>query len=93
MPLVSSCPNVSFLASHNGTNMRAIVAAIRGDILSAAPRALISNNAGSGAIAWAQSNGLSSYHVSATSEGSETAADTAIVGILRQYRGIGWVYA
>ena len=85
MPLVSFCPNVSFLASHNGSNMRAIVAAIRNGILNAVPRALISNNAGSGSIAWAQNNGLSTYHVSATSKGSEMAADTAIVSILRRY--------
>ncbi len=83
---MQSRPNVAFLASHNGSNMRAIVAACRAGTLNVNPVVLISNNAGSGAVAWARDNGLKSYHISATSEGTEAAADASIVATLRRHK-------
>lgn len=77
--------NVSFLASHNGTNMRAIVAACRAGTLAVTPAVLISNNADSGAIAWARQNDIPAYHISATSEGSEAAADASITSVLQRH--------
>ncbi len=85
MAPVPSRPNVAFLASHNGTNMRAIVAACRAGVLDVNPTVLVSNNAGSGAVIWARENNLPSYHVSATSEGTDAAADAAIASILSRY--------
>jgi len=85
MTKVPPRPNVAFLASHNGTNMRAIVAAIRSGALNANPVVLISNNAGSGAMTWARENKIPAYHISATSEGGEAAADAAISAALRRY--------
>jgi phosphoribosylglycinamide formyltransferase-1 len=75
--------NVSFLASHNGTNMRAIVAACRAGTLDVAPTILVSNNADCGAMTWARQNDIPTFHISATSEGSEAAADAAIATALR----------
>ncbi len=76
---------VSFLASHNGTNMRAIVAACNAGLLDVIPNVLISNNADSAAITWAKKNGIRSFHFSATSLGSEIAADQAISTTLTDY--------
>ena len=84
-PPVPPRPKIAFLASHNGTDMRAIVAACKGGGLEATPAVLVSNNKDSAAMGWAAENGLPAYHVSATSEGSEAAADGAIVSALMRY--------
>ena len=73
---------VSFLASHNGTNMRAIVSAVNAGTLDIEPRILVSNNADSSAMSWARENGIRSLHISATSSGSEDAADKALSAAL-----------
>lgn len=78
-------PRIGFLASHNGTNMRAIVAAMRGGSLEAEPTVLISNNRDSSAIAWAAENKLPWAHISAKSEGSEAAADARIAETLQRH--------
>jgi len=78
-------PTIAFLASHNGTNMRAIVAACRDGRLRAQPVVVISNNADSAAMAWAKQNKLAAVHISAKSAGSEAAADAAIAATLAQY--------
>jgi phosphoribosylglycinamide formyltransferase-1 len=72
-------PRLGFLASHNGTNMRAIVAACRMGRLNADPVLLISNNRDCGAIAWSDLQGLAWQHMSATKLGSEDALDEAMV--------------
>jgi phosphoribosylglycinamide formyltransferase-1 len=75
-------PRIGFLASHNGTNMRAIVAACKQGRLNAEPALLISNNKNCGAIAWADLQGLAWQHLSATKLGSEEALDAAMVDAL-----------
>jgi len=76
-------PRLGFLASHNGTNMRAIVAACRQGRLNAEPALLISNNKDCGAIAWAELQGLAWQHLSATKVGSEHALDVAMTDALK----------
>ena len=78
-------PSIAFLASHNGTNMRAIVAACRAGRLRAAPVVLVSNNGDSSAIAWAKQNKIPTAHISAKTMGSDAAADAAIAATLAQY--------
>jgi phosphoribosylglycinamide formyltransferase-1 len=78
-------PSIAFLASHNGTNMRAIVAACRDGRLRASPCVLISNNEGSIALAWARENKMPAVHISAKTHGSPEAADAAIAATLAQY--------
>ncbi len=78
-------PRLGFLASHNGTNMRAIVGACRDGSLNAVPGVLISNNRDSAAIAWACDNGLPYAHISSSTAGSESAADAAIAGTLMEH--------
>jgi phosphoribosylglycinamide formyltransferase-1 len=81
-----SPPRLGFLASHNGTNMRAVVAACRDGRLGASPALLISNNRDSAALTWAADNGLTHLHISAKSAGSEEAADAAIAEALAAHR-------
>ena len=78
-------PAIAFLASHNGTSMRAIIAACRDGRLRASPVVLISNNGGSPAMAWAKQNRLPAVHISAKTSGSDAAADAAIAATLAQY--------
>lgn len=76
-------PSLAFLASHNGTNMRAIVAACKTGVLRAMqPILLISNNGDSQAIAWAKQNKIEARHISAKTEGSEAAADDTIAAVM-----------
>ena len=49
---------LGFLASRNGTAMRAIVAAIEAGTLQADPRLIVSNNRGAAALAFAAEHGL-----------------------------------
>lgn len=77
---------LGFLASHNGTNMRAVVAACRDGRLDAAPALLISNNRDSAALQWAADNGLAAAHISAKTTGSEGEADAAIADALRAHK-------
>jgi len=85
MSALPAVPRIGFLASHNGTNMRAIVAACRGNALKAEPALLISNNRDSAAIVWARENNLPWAHISAKATGSEEAADIAIAETLKRH--------
>jgi phosphoribosylglycinamide formyltransferase-1 len=83
MALLPQRPRLGFLASHNGTNMRAIVVACRQGWLNAEPALLISNNRDCGAIAWAELQGVAWRHMSATKLGSELALDEAMARDLK----------
>ncbi len=78
-------PSIAFLASHAGTNMRAIVAACRDGRLRASPVVVISNNGDSTALAWAKENKFPALHISGKTAGSDAAADAAIAASLAQY--------
>ncbi|HLK24399.1 MAG TPA: phosphoribosylglycinamide formyltransferase [Caulobacteraceae bacterium] len=69
---------LGFLASHAGTSMRAIVAAIHSGELEAEARIAISNNADSAALVFAREHGLAAAHISRKTAGSDEAADEAI---------------
>ena len=56
--------NLGFLASGRGTNMQAIIDACREGRLQASPVIVISNNAGSGALERANSEGIVACHLS-----------------------------
>jgi phosphoribosylglycinamide formyltransferase 1 len=70
--------DIGFLASHGGTSMRAIVAAIATGELKARARLVISNNADAPALQFARQQGIPARHISAKTEGSDEAADAAI---------------
>src|SRR4051812_44358965 len=75
-------PSLAFLASHNGSSMRAIVEAGRKGHFRTEPVLVISNNRDSAALAWAKTNKIPTAHISATTEGSDAAADAALAAAL-----------
>ena len=75
---------LGFLASHSGSSMRAILAAIDAGTLSASPAVVISNNGDSSALAYAQGRDIPAYHISAKLCGDEAASDRAIADALTE---------
>ncbi|HEY5413077.1 MAG TPA: phosphoribosylglycinamide formyltransferase [Caulobacteraceae bacterium] len=73
---------LGFLASHGGSGMRAVLAAIASGELNAEGRILVSNNPDCAAIAAAAEAGLPWRHLSAATEGDPAAADRAIAEAL-----------
>lgn len=72
---------IGFLASHNGSSMRAIVAAIDAGRLVAQPVLVVSNNAEASALAFARARGMPARHISRTALG-ERDPDPAIASAL-----------
>jgi phosphoribosylglycinamide formyltransferase 1 len=70
--------NIGFLASHNGSNMQAIVDACKTGALQASPVVIISNNSGSGALARAKQAGIPWYHLSSMTHPDAQELDQAI---------------
>jgi phosphoribosylglycinamide formyltransferase-1 len=81
---------LGFLASHGGTSMRSIVAAIAGAKLNALAQIVVSNNGDAPALQFAKEHGISFRHISAKTEGSEQAADFAISEALHA-SGAEWI--
>ena len=73
---------LGFLASHNGSGMRAVVEACAAGRLAAAPCLVISNNADSAALTWAAAHGLATRHLSGRTCAGPDALDAAIAGAL-----------
>lgn len=73
---------LGFLASRNGSSMRAIVEAIGAGTLCAEPRLLISNRADAPALAFAGEQNLPCRRISVVTEGSPEAADAGIADAL-----------
>ncbi len=65
---------LGFLASHGGSSMKAIVAAIDDGSLDAEPRLVISNNAESAALGFARERGMPWRHISAQTSADPDAA-------------------
>ncbi|CAN7369938.1 phosphoribosylglycinamide formyltransferase [Phenylobacterium sp. LjRoot164] len=78
--MISSPLKLGFLASKNGTSMRAIVAAARAGALSAEPRLVVSNNRKAAALAFAAERGVPSLVIPTQSD--PDAADAALCGAL-----------
>ena len=76
---------LGFLASHEGSNMHAIIDACRSGRLEAEPRVVISNNSGSMALRRARSQGVPGYHLSAKTHPSSTELDRAIGNTLADH--------
>jgi phosphoribosylglycinamide formyltransferase-1 len=75
---------LGFLASHGGSSMKAITAAIDDGRLNAEVRLVVSNNADSPALQFCRDHELEWRHISARSEGSPEAADHAIATAMRE---------
>jgi phosphoribosylglycinamide formyltransferase-1 len=73
---------LGFLASHGGSSMRAILAAIRDGTLKAEARLAISNNVDAPALAAARAAGVPTLHLSHTRLGPQRDVDRAIADAL-----------
>lgn len=78
--------NIGFLASHNGSNMQAIIDACRSGILQAEPAVVISNNNRSGAISRAKQERIPCYHLSAKTHTKPEELDQAILNALLKHK-------
>lgn len=77
--------NIGFLASHNGSNMQAIIDACKNGALQASPAVVISNNSGSGALARAKQEGIPYYHLSGTTHPNPQELDHAILDAMLEH--------
>lgn len=73
---------LAFLASHNGSNMQAIVDACENGLIKATPVVVLSNNRSSGALERAAKSGLLAVHLSRRELGSQEAYDEAMCKVL-----------
>ena len=74
--------NLGFLASHNASNMQAVINACKAGILAARPAAVISNNSDSGALLKAKQEGIPYYHLSSKTYPVLEELDKAILNTL-----------
>jgi phosphoribosylglycinamide formyltransferase-1 len=81
--------NLGFLASHNGSNMQAIIDACKSDRTSghidAKPCVVISNNSTSGALARARREGIPGYHLSGKTHPDPAQLDAATLDALLRH--------
>jgi len=74
--------NIGFLASHNGSNMQAIIDACNSCKLQALPAVIVSNNSKSGAIERAIREGIPYYHISGKNYPNPKNLDLAILAVM-----------
>ena len=77
--------NIGFLASHNGSNMQAIIDSCKAGSLDAVPAVVISNNSGSGAMVRAEEEGIPRCHLSGKTHPDPDALDRAILEALTSH--------
>jgi phosphoribosylglycinamide formyltransferase-1 len=76
---------IGFLASHNGSNMQAIIDAIKKGELDAIPCVVISNNSNAFALERARREGIPAYHISSKHFETEEELDDAILETLLKH--------
>jgi phosphoribosylglycinamide formyltransferase-1 len=76
---------LGFLASGQGSNLRAVVSACRAGKLRARPAVVISNNSRSGALEFARTESISWAHLSSQTHPEPAALDAAILSVLRDH--------
>jgi phosphoribosylglycinamide formyltransferase-1 len=78
--------NLAFLASHQGSNMQAVVDACMERRLQACPCVVISNNSGAEALVRARQAGIPYYHRSSKTHPDPDQLDAEILKLLRHHR-------
>lgn len=76
---------LGLLASHRGSNVRAVVEACRAGRLAADPAVVISNNADSGVLQFARSAGIPAHRIGGPAYEDERIRDAAILKTLRDH--------
>ena len=77
--------NLGFLASHNGSNMQAVIDACHAGRLAARPAVVISNNADSGALERARNERIPCFHLSGRTHPDPEDLDKEIVDVLLEH--------
>ena len=77
--------NLGFLASHNGSNMQAVIDACRSGRLAAGPVVVISNNIDSGALERARNESIPCFHLSSHTHPDPGDLDREIVDVLLEH--------
>jgi len=77
---------LGFLASHNGSNMGAIIEACKSGALQAMPVVVISNNGDSGALKRAEREAIPHYHISSQTHPLPERLDQAILDALLRHQ-------
>jgi phosphoribosylglycinamide formyltransferase-1 len=77
--------NIAVFASHNGSNLQAIIDACRSGQINANVCVVLSNNANARALQRAKDAGIDSYYVSTKALGDDDALDAEILNILSSY--------
>jgi phosphoribosylglycinamide formyltransferase-1 len=77
--------NLGLLASHRGSNVQAVVRACRECRLEARPGVVISNNANSGVLEFAQASGIPACRIGGASFADDRVRDAAILEQLRRH--------
>jgi len=81
---------IAVFASHTGTNLRALHAASRNEGSGFSVGLVISNNSGSGALAFARAQRIAAAHMSSRTHPDSDELDDAMRTVLIEH-GIGWV--
>ena len=76
---------IGFMASHGGSNMQAIIDAIKAGKIDGEAGCVISNNSQSGAIERAKKEGIPFYHISGKTHPDPEAHDKAIINAFRKH--------
>jgi phosphoribosylglycinamide formyltransferase 1 len=76
---------LGFLASHNGSNLQAIVDACRSGALDAVPAVVVSNNGDSGALSRARLEGIPDYHLSSRTHPDPVELDLAVAQAMQTH--------
>lgn len=76
---------LGFLASHNGSNMQAIIDACQSGKIPADPVVVISNNRDSGALQRAANGGIPFHHLSSVTHPDPDTLDRAIADTLKEH--------
>ena len=77
--------NIGFLASHNGSNMQAVVDACKMAALDGVPAVVVSNNARSKVLERAKTEGIPGYHLSSVTHPDVQALDRAIADVMKKH--------
>jgi phosphoribosylglycinamide formyltransferase 1 len=78
--------DLGFFASHNGSNMQAIIDACKQGLLDAKPSVVISNNSESGAMEKARLEGIPAYHLSSKIIPDPDQLDQTILNTLKKHQ-------
>ncbi len=78
--------NIAFFASHGGSNMQAIIDAVKSGKLSAKIGCVISNNSDSYALQRAEIEGVEKYHISSKTHPDEIERTNVILEILKRHK-------